>query len=208
MQEKMHALEYEDMKRTLLFIFIFALLSAILYADGVGLYRPDRDNYTTKDGSDYIVDNEYNGASSIYTIGSILKLSDGEKSADIYINDEREMTPDRTILLNEKAASLFDIQNSGYENLEVSVILPGNDMKNDEAWVKFKAQSFNDNASAAALYNEISSRGLRPFLTLEDGKIDVYVRYVPRHQAEDVEEILTSIGCVDIADMSEENPYL
>ena len=196
------------MKKTFaVLLLVFIALSSAL-AVGTGFYVPDRPEYVTTDGSAYS-DSEINAASKAYPVDTLLEVSNGEKTETVYINDIVEMPADREILLNRKGADAFGISDSGYEDLQVRVILSGQETEEeDPGWIKVKAGTFTSNSEALDLYNAIASSGLTPGAALEDGKISVYARYVPRYMENDVLTMLHDLGCTGVETMAEENPYL
>ena len=64
------------------------------------------------------------------------------------------------------------------------------------------------NEEALVLYNTLAENGLRPFAVLNEGVIDMYVRYIPQYQTSQVETLLDSLGYPEAVRMDEENPYL
>ena len=182
----------------------------MLFSVGVGFYVPDRLDYMTAEGTAYSRE-ENNAASITYPVGTILDITGADgKSATVYVNDRMEMPPDREILLNLKAAESLGMINSGYEDLKVEVILSADDESSEEnqGWYKYMITSPKTNEEALVLYNTLAENGLRPFAVLNEGVIDMYVRYIPQYQTSQVETLLESLGYPEAVRMDEENPYL
>ncbi len=198
------------MKKGLVFTVLLLSSAAIISAIGTGFYIPDKTDYINREGTSYS-DSENNAASSIYPVGTILEITNQEgNSESVYVNDRTEMPPDRRIMLNRHAASRLGIMESGYEDLSVDVVFIPEQQEDEgnQGWYKFLVSIVDTNEEANNLYSILQSNGLRPSVSIENGRIDVFVRYIPQYQTKGVDTLLETLGYPDAVMMDDENPYL
>lgn len=184
--------------------------ATIISAIGTGFYIPDKTDYINREGTSYS-DSENNAASSIYPVGTILEITNQEgNSESVYVNDRTEMPPDRRIMLNRHAASRLGIMESGYDDLSVDVVFIPEQQEDEgnQGWYKFLVSIVDTNEEANNLYSILQSNGLRPSVSIENGRIDVFVRYIPQYQTKGVDTLLETLGYPDAVMMDDENPYL
>lgn len=198
------------MKKGLFFTVLLLSSATIISAIGTGFYIPDKTDYINREGTSYS-DSENNAASSIYPVGTILEITNQEgNSESVYVNDRTEMPPDRRIMLNRHAASRLGIMESGYEDLNVEVVFIPEQQEDEgnQGWYKFLVSIVDTNEEANNLYSILQSNGLRPSVSIENGRIDVFVRYIPQYQTKGVDTLLENLGYPDAVMMDDENPYL
>lgn len=198
------------MKKGLVFTVLLLSSATIISAIGTGFYIPDKTDYINREGTSYS-DSENNAASSIYPVGTILEITNQEgNSESVYVNDRIEMPPDRRIMLNRHAASRLGIMESGYDDLSVDVVFIPEQQEDEgnQGWYKFLVSIVDTNEEANNLYSILQSNGLRPSVSIENGRIDVFVRYIPQYQTKGVDTLLENLGYPDAVMMDDENPYL
>lgn len=198
------------MKKGLFFTVLLLSSATIISAIGTGFYIPDKTDYINREGTSYS-DSENNAASSIYPVGTILEITNQEgNSESVYVNDRIEMPPDRRIMLNRHAASRLGIMESGYDDLSVDVVFIPEQQEDEgnQGWYKFLVSIVDTNEEANNLYSILQSNGLRPSVSIENGRIDVFVRYIPQYQTKGVDTLLETLGYPDAVMMDDENPYL
>lgn len=198
------------MKKGLFFTVLLLSSATIISAIGTGFYIPDKTDYINREGTSYS-DSENNAASSIYPVGTILEITNQEgNSESVYVNDRTEMPPDRRIMLNRHAASRLGIMESGYDDLSVDVVFIPEQQEDEgnQGWYKFLVSIVDTNEEANNLYSILQSNGLRPSVSIENGRIDVFVRYIPQYQTKGVDTLLETLGYPDAVMMDDENPYL
>ena len=198
------------MKKGLVFTVLLLSSATIISAIGTGFYIPDKTDYINREGTSYS-DSENNAASSIYPIGTILEITNQEgNSESVYVNDRIEMPPDRRIMLNRHAASQLAVMESGYEDLSVEVVFIPEKLEDEgnQGWYKFLVSIVDTNEEANNLYSILQSNGLKPSVSIENGRIDVFVRYIPQYQTKGVDTLLENLGYPDAVMMDDENPYI
>ncbi len=183
------------MKKSFLLPFIILVPALFAFGEGVGIYNDDTEGYLAQ--------------SEIYTIGSVLEITDEESGnvVDVLVSENAELPPDRTLLLNNDAARALGIEETGFRDLNVSMVRESVvDTRYDSAWSSFLIGPFQSASEAYRTYTLLSENSIKATALKDDG-IYLKVRYIPLLERQRIRRVLDSRH-IAYQEEREINPYL
>lgn len=201
----------EDMMKTKLttLFLILALVPLPSFSEGVGFYVEPYPGYRTADGSPYSY-SECQASASEYPVGTILSIgSDAGENIPVYVNDTSDPMPDRKLEVNTYTASLLGLDKTGWDDLEVSVVLGSSPSEPiATGWYSYEVATFQSVAEAYDAAVLLRNNGLKTSAAMSDSGTTLFLRYITAYQAKATEAKLAELGFPSFLKHDEENPYL
>lgn len=201
--------------KKLLFLILLLLITANLFSTPAiaSWYTADKKNALTANG-EIFDNNALSAAHKTLTFGSIVKVSYGDKSVQVRINDRGPYIEGRDIDLTPKAAKELGIYDIGVAQVDIEIISEPEKPEtkylngNETGWYTLQIGSYTNTKNAYAVYNSIKEAGLKPSVEIvSDGLIRISVKYVQSYRLESVMKTLAEIGITEPLVKGEANPY-
>ena len=155
--------------KKLLFLILLLLITANLFSTPAiaSWYTADKKNALTANG-EIFDNNALSAAHKTLTFGSIVKVSYGDKSVQVRINDRGPYIEGRDIDLTPKAAKELGIYDIGVAQVDIEVISEPEKPEtkylngNETGWYTLQIGSYTNTKNAYEVYSSIKEAGLKP----------------------------------------------